>query len=372
MATPPTEAPTEARAPRSRFGLRAKLLALLLPGLVALLAFDSWHDYHAMAETMAATHGDLLDPWLRQTLWRDVRTLLVVALLLWLGVAWMLRPLERLRASLRARRPGDLQPLDLRDVPQEVVPLVEAVNHHIEDHRRMLAGQSQFLADASHQLRTPLAILSIQAGYAVRESDPERMRESLRAIVAQLARTRRLSEQLLALAHATQEDAGSSRPTAVVDLGAVARGVILQYLPLAREHEQDLGWMDENDAADEPATLPVEANEAELHEVLSNLVHNAIQYTPRGGTITVSVRRDARHALAEVCDSGPGIAPARRDAVFERFQRESHDATKGAGLGLAIARGYARRNGGDIELQAADDGGLRAILRLPLGRASRV
>ncbi|RYF35286.1 MAG: HAMP domain-containing histidine kinase [Comamonadaceae bacterium] len=371
MATPPTE---PERSPRNRFGLRAKLLALLLPGLVALLAFDSWHDYHAMAETMTGTHGDLLNQWLRQALWRDVRTLLVVALLLWIGVAWMLRPLERLRASLEARRPGDLQPLDVRDVPQEVVPLVEAVNHHIEDHRRMLAEQSQFLADASHQLRTPLAILSIQAGYAVRESDPERMRESLHAIVAQLARTRRLSEQLLALAHATQEDDGSSRPTATVDLGAVARGVVLQYLPLAREHEQDLGWMDESESEtesetpDDPAALPVQANEAELHEVLSNLVHNAIQYTPRGGTITVSVRRDAPHALAEVCDSGPGIAPARRDAVFERFQRESRDAPKGAGLGLAIARGYARRNRGDIELHSAQDGGLRAILRLPLAQ----
>ena len=375
MAKPPTEPRTEPREPRNRFGLRAKLLALLLPGLIALLAFDSWHDYHAMAETMAGANGDLLDRWLRQALWRDVRTLLVVALLLWLGVAWMLRPLERLRASLDARRPDDLQPLDVRDVPPEVLPLVEAVNHHIEDHRRMLAEQSQFLADASHQLRTPLAILSIQAGYAVRESDPERMRESLHAIVAQLARTRRLSEQLLALAHATQEDDGSSRPTASVDLGAVARGVVLQYLPLAREQEQDLGWMDESGSesesesnpADAPASLPVHANEAELHEVLSNLVHNAIQYTPRGGTITVSVRRDAPHALAEVCDSGPGIAPARRDAVFERFQRESSDAPKGAGLGLAIARGYARRNGGDIELRSGDDGGLRAILRLPLG-----
>jgi two-component system sensor histidine kinase TctE len=108
--------------------------------------------------------------------------------------------------------------------------------------------------------------------------------------------------------------------------------------------------------------------------VLANLVHNAIKYTPRGGNITVTVRREASHALAEVCDSGPGIAPERRDSVFERFHRDASAsaATQGAGLGLAIARGYARRNGGEIELDNADmperanGGGLRAILKLPL------
>jgi two-component system sensor histidine kinase TctE len=263
----------------------------------------------------------------------------------------------------------------------------------------MVAEQSQFLADASHQLRTPLSILSIQAGYAVRETDPARMRESLHAIVAQLARTRRLSEQLLALAHATTEDEVAPAEPTVVDLNAIAREVVLQYLPLARENDQDLGWVDargdsaaeriatagddgeDTDGTDEASdeddspVLPVAANAAELHEVLANLVHNAIKYTPRGGNITVTVRREASYALAEVCDSGPGIAPERRDSVFERFHRDPSVAavtTQGAGLGLTIARSYARRNGGEIELDNADmpespnGGGLRAILRLPL------
>ena len=507
-----------------RFGIRTRLLALLLPGIVALLALDSWNDYHALSETVTNAYDQSLlepvkalgnsivvqpdgkvqvhgafsveamfaatsarykhlhvgitrvdtdgpettlmgvpdlppppvvppeqsagkpvfyDAWyqgrpvriaalrqtvydtgqprdnaawqvliqaaestgprmhamnesLQQELWRDARMLLVVTLLVWLGVAWTLRPLERLRASLAERPADDLKPLDPDGIPQEVMPLVDAVNHHIESHRAMVSAHSQFLADASHQLRTPLAILSIQAGYAVRETDPDRMRESLRAIVSQLARTRRLSEQLLALAHATHQDNAAVAP-ALVDLNAVARTVVLQYLPLARENDQDLGWIDargelpfdlapESEAldADGNATrpvLPVHANEAELHEVLANLVHNAIKYTPRGGSITVSVRRDARDALAEVCDSGPGIAADRRAAVFERFQRDASSearATQGAGLGLAIARSYARRNQGDIELADAGsadgaDGpastagaGLRATLRLPL------
>lgn len=329
---------------------------------------------------------------LRQEFLRDTRMVVVMALLVWLGVAWTLRPLERLRRSLRERPRDDLTPLDTGGVPREVAPLVDAVNHHIAGHRRLVAEQSQFLADASHQLRTPLSILSIQAGYAVRETDPARMRESLHAIVAQLARTRRLSEQLLALAHATAGDEAAPAGAAVADLNAIARGVVLQYLPLARENDQDLGWVDargdigteeadgtdrssDDDGEGEAPVLPVAANAAELHEVLSNLVHNAIKYTPRGGNITVTVRRDATHALAEVCDSGPGIAPERRESVFERFHRDSSTTTgpaQGAGLGLAIARGYARRNGGEIQLSNADTperpngGGLRATLRLPV------
>lgn len=509
---PPHPPQPEPRPEARRFGLRARLLALLVPGIVGLMALDSWNDYQALTESLVvaydqsllepvqalangivvasdgsvrvqeafsvqamfeSTHlrykylhvgvqrlvkGEPLDPaapqdtlmgvpalplppgeppdgtpvfydavheqhpvrvaalrqtvydhsrpdaaWrvliqaaegtgprasaqaelLKQQLLRDTRMVLVMALLVWLGVAWTLRPLERLRRSLRERPRDDLKPLDASGVPQEVVPLVDAVNHHIAGHRRMVAEQSQFLADASHQLRTPLSILSIQAGYAVRETDPERMRESLHAIVGQLARTRRLSEQLLALAHATTDDELAGAEPAVVDLSDIARGVVLQYLPLAREHDQDLGWVDahgtsEDDTGDEPPALPVKANAAELHEVLANLVHNAIKYTPRGGNITVTVRREASHALAEVCDSGPGIAPERRDSVFERFHRDSsgNAATQGAGLGLTIARSYARRNGGEIELDNADmpesanGGGLRAILKLPLAAAS--
>lgn len=515
--TPPTTTapgkPIEPAKPQ-RFGIRARLLALLLPGIVALLALDSWNDYRALTDSLVVAYDQsLLEPvealangvvvasdgsvrvqeafsvqamfestqlrykylhvgvqhmvkgqvdpkvpeltlmglpgiprpaepppentpvfydavheqhavrvaalrqivmdrtkpdegWsvliqaaestgpreqaqresLHQELWRDTRMVLVMSILVWLGVAWSLRPLERLRRSLRERPRADLKPLDASGVPREVVPLVEAVNHHIDSHRRMLAEHAQFLADASHQLRTPISILSIQAGYAVRETDPARMRESLHAIVAQLARTRRLSEQLLAMAHATseQEETVLAEP-AVVDLSAIARAVVLQYLPLAREHQQDLGWVDAQDDIsvappgtqpdDDPPPLPVKADAAELHEVLANLVHNAIKYTPRGGNITVTVRREGPHALAEVCDSGPGIAPERREAVFERFNRDPASlagAAQGAGLGLTIARGYARRNGGEIELANADmperpnGGGLRAVLKLPL------
>lgn len=324
---------------------------------------------------------------LRRELLQDLRMLVVTALLVWLGIAWALRPLKRLRASLRERPMHDLQPLDASGVPYEVAPLVDAVNIHIAHHRQLLAEQGRFLADASHQLRTPLAIMMTQAGYALREQDLQVLRETLRAIIVQLDRSRRLTDQLLAMAHASRA-ADDVRSLPQVDLNLVAREVVLQYLPLAHLKNQDLGWMDIRgedipDSADPgmPAA-PVRAQASELHEALANLLHNAIRHTPAGGSITVAVRIEGNVALAEVADGGPGIAPDRREAVFERFGHDNAaeavgatEMARGAGLGLAIARTYARRNGGNIELTdcATSSGGatsratgLRAILCLPL------
>ncbi|MDB5893396.1 MAG: histidine kinase [Rhodoferax sp.] len=334
----------------------------------------------------------------QQALLRDARMVLVVILLVWLGVTWSLRPLERLRRSVLASKPYELKTLDTSDVPHEVAPLVAAVNQHVASYRELLDQQSQFLADASHQLRTPLAIMMTQAGVALREKDPAQHVATLRAIIAQVSRSRRLCEQLLSLAHASDSTPAVDTPQRV-DLEAVAKNVVLQHLTLAHEKHQDLGWVGTPDCetttapglAHAPEAVPVLARGAELHEALSNLVHNAIVYTPPGGQITVTVRRDGGMARAEVQDSGPGIPAARRAGVFERFHhggtpadRAQPGAPHGAGLGMAIARAYARRNGGDIELAGASlldvaavgfggdpvrTTGLRAILSLPLAEA---
>ncbi|HEY0294242.1 MAG TPA: sensor histidine kinase N-terminal domain-containing protein, partial [Bordetella sp.] len=195
-----------------------------------------------------------------QEFWRDIGTLLLESLLLWLGVHWALRPLRRLSREVDARSPEDLTPLDERGVPSEVVPLVDAVNLHLKRHRQMLDERAQFLDDASHQLRTPLAIISTQAQYALRERDPAQAREALQAIVEQLGRSRRLTEQLLSLAHASQAEAMQHE---VVDLARIARDAVMQYLPLAHEKGQDLGWVDARPG--EAAPAPVFASEIELH-----------------------------------------------------------------------------------------------------------
>lgn len=315
---------------------------------------------------------------LRQELIRDARMVLVMVLLVWLGVTWSLQPLERLRKSVLQSKGAELQPLDTSDVPHEVAPLVDALNQHLASYRELLEQQSQFLADASHQLRTPLAIMLTQAGVALREKDTGQLHATLRAMVAQIARSRRLCEQLLSLAHASEGAAPArvSDTPGIVDLNTLAREVVLQHLALAHEKNQDLGWVDargdstETAAMQDAPVVPVRARGPELHEALSNLVHNAIAYTPAGGHITVMVSTLDGMAMAEVRDDGPGIAPERRAQVFERFHSADPGAEKGshgAGLGMAIARAYARRNGGDIELADTAAGtGLRAILRLPL------
>ena len=335
---------------------------------------------------------------LQQELIRDARMLLVVIVLVWLGVTWSLHPLEQLRKSVLQGKGKYLKPLDTSSVPHEVAPLVDAINQQIASHRTLLDRQSQFLADASHQLRTPLAIMLTQAGVALREKNPEFVRETLRAIVTQISRSRRLCEQLLSLAHANDCNPPGDAPS-LVDLNAIAKDVVLQYLTLAHEKNQDLGWMDAREALPpkgfmndavfatilsvEPV-VPVLAIGPELHEALANLVHNAIVYTPSGGHITVRVSTQGAMALAEVSDDGPGIARTRRVDVFERFHQTSTSPGKaphGAGLGLAIARAYARRNGGDIELADSDaEGsagvasslrGLCASLRIPLAPDSQ-
>lgn len=307
----------------------------------------------------------------RQEILRDARMLALVVVLVWWGVSWALKPLRRLRADIRGRRPDDLTPLDASRVPSEVAPLVEAVNHHIARYRRVLDEQSHFLADASHQLRTPLAIMLTQAQYALRERDPARAQEGLRAIVDQLGRTRRLTEQLLSLAHANQAD---QLPRQLLDMNAVSREVVLQYLPLAHEKQQDLGWVQAGADEGQEMPVPVSGSEAELHEALSNLVHNAIHYAPAGARITVSVCRLESRAEVTVSDNGPGLAPVLRARAFARFERVGTDkpeASSGSGLGLAIARAYARRNDGDIELRDGEPNGhggvgLAAVLWLPL------
>jgi two-component system sensor histidine kinase TctE len=317
---------------------------------------------------------------LQQELIRDTRMVLVMVLLVWLGVTWSLQPLERLRKTVLQNKGRDLKPLDTSDVPHEVAPLVDAVNQHLASYRELLDQQSQFLADASHQLRTPLAIMLTQAGVALREKDTAQLHATLRAMVAQISRSRRLCEQLLSLAHANESGspADPSEAPEVVDLNSIARDVVLQYLALAHEKNQDLGWVDAREDStpmphEDPA-VPVLARGAELHEALSNLVHNAIVYTPAGRPHHRDGERRGRNGAGRSARRRARHCPTRRAEVFERFHSADpggKNSSRGAGLGLAIARAYARRNGGDIELADAASGtGLRAILRLPLASES--
>ena len=291
-----------------------------------------------------------------QALLRDLALVVAATALLVAAVAWALRPLSRLRAEVQARPAQDLRPISPRGIPADVRPLVEAINHHVERNRQQAEARRRFVDDASHQLRTPLATLTTQVGYALRETDPVRHRQSLEAIRVQLDETVRQANQMLALA---RTDSAEIVPEPV-ELNRLAQAVTRDWWSEARAAGIDLG------IESSPAETPALAQPALLKEALSNLLHNAIRYTPADGQVTVRVGSAASRVWIEVVDDGPGIPPAELARAGERFFRGSNVQQPGTGLGLAIVRSIAERLGGGLRLAAGPGGrGLSASIELP-------
>jgi len=292
------------------------------------------------------------------TLWRQALLVLAVAALVWFAVRLVLRPLMRLKNEVETRPLSDLSTIDQALVHKEVRPLVAAMNGTMARMQDLVASQRRFIADASHQLRTPLAVLKTQAALALRENDPQAMR----AIVASIAGTTdsaiHLANRLLTLARI--EHGGGSAQTAPVALAAVAGQVGLELALPAVQKGIDLAL----EVADgERAT--VVGQELLLHELVSNLVDNAIRYTPHGGSVLLRLQRSGDRVLLEVSDSGPGIAPSEYDKVFMPFYRAQATLEAnpgGTGLGLAIVRDVATLHGATLALDRADSGGLKVTV----------
>jgi two-component system sensor histidine kinase TctE len=286
----------------------------------------------------------------------------IAVLLVWFGLSRGVAPLNALQQRLRARRPDDLSPIDARATPSEIAPLVAAINDLLERLSATVQTQRRFVADAAHQLKTPLAGLRTQAELALRDASPDEMQTSLRHLVAGSERATRLVNQLLLLARAENS---ATVGMAATDLNALACEQTTQWAPQALAIGIDLGF----EEADRPVAIA--GNAILLAELLNNLVDNALRYTPRGGRVTVRVRALSGTALLEVEDSGPGIAPEERERVFDRFYRVLGTTAEGSGLGLAIVREIAQKHGATVEL--ADHPapgyalrGLKITVRFPL------
>jgi two-component system sensor histidine kinase TctE len=288
---------------------------------------------------------------------RDLLLIAVGGVLLTLLVTWALSPLRRLRREVLARAPDDLTPIEATNVPRDVAPLVDAINHHVLKSRELAEQRRRFVDDASHQLRTPLATLATQMTYALRETDPQRVLEALPAIKQQLDETVHRTNQMLALARA---DTAESEIGAV-DLTALAEALTRERWNEARDLGIDLGF-------EPPASaLVVRGHEALLREALRNLLDNALRYTPHGGHVTVRLAREGEEGVLAVVDDGPGIPPADRGRAGERFFRGSNVTASGSGLGLAIVRSVAQRSGGRMEVGAGPgERGCAIGIRLPL------
>ncbi|MCS0631588.1 sensor histidine kinase N-terminal domain-containing protein [Telluria mixta] len=271
----------------------------------------------------------------------------VILALVWFALSRGLSPLAQLQERIRARPPDDLSPIDSRQVPEEISPLVGSLNDMLARLAHTIAVQKRFIADAAHQMKTPLAGMRMQSELALRQVDPNEIHRSLEQLAKSSESATRLVNQLLALARAeNQPHAGQTLEP--LDLAALARDVVQDWVQASFAHEIDLGYEVIGDPPE------IDGSAMMLRELLSNLIDNALRYTPPGGSVTVRVRGtnigNGNQALLEVEDTGPGIAPSERHRVFERFYRILGSSASGSGLGLAIVREIAQQHGADIEI----------------------
>ena len=285
----------------------------------------------------------------------------LAVLLVWLALARGIAPLNELQRRIRSRDSSDLSPIDEREAPEEVSPLVRAINDLLARLDQSLKAQKHFLADAAHQLKTPLAGLRTQAELAQREiesgietgnSDPQAVKRSLQQIALASQRAAHMVNQLLAMARA--EDPQHAAHKQAVNLSRLAQEAVQDFVPRALEKHIDLGL----EGSELKPPLLIQGNATLLRELIRNLVDNALLYTPSGGTVTVRVLDDpfGQVVVLQVEDSGPGIALLEREQVFLPFYRVLGTNVDGSGLGLAIVREIAQQHGAEV---AVEDAGIK-------------
>jgi two-component system sensor histidine kinase TctE len=293
----------------------------------------------------------------------------LAVLLVWLALVRGIKPLSQLEERIRARKPDDLSPLDDKAVPLEVAPLVSSVNDLLNRLKDSISTQKRFLADAAHQLKTPLAGLRMQADLAQREgANADELKQSLKQIGRSSMRATHTVNQLLALARA--ESSGRGLPRQACDIAQLTREAVRDSVPRAMDKRIDLGY--DGALPGSPGVL-VEGNPTLLKEMIRNLLDNAIAYTPSDaqhpGVITARVLADPFGGVLvlHVEDSGPGIPATERELVFQPFYRSLGTNVDGSGLGLPIVLEIARQHGATIALEDARPGhqppGTRAIVR---------
>ena len=277
--------------------------------------------------------------------------------LIWVGVGRGLEPLEAMSKAVSKRRPDALAPLSERALPDELQPLVASLNGLLDRLSSAIASQRRFTADAAHKLRTPLAALKLQLDLARRASEPHEVAAAFDDLEAGVARASHVVEQLMTLARVEPEAMAQTRTEC--DIVALAKDAIVARAALAADKSIDLGL-----ARETPAV--VTGDPASLGILLSNLIDNALRYTPRGGRIDVSVERDEDGVTLSVADTGPGIPAEARERVFDRFYRGDDNAEPGSGLGLSIVRRIADAHHASISLDAAGEGsGLVVSVHFP-------
>jgi two-component system OmpR family sensor kinase len=281
----------------------------------------------------------------------------LLGVMIWWLVRHNLKPVRELGEALAQRTQSSTDPVRSDTLPQELLPLVAGFNKLIERLVQALATQRALVADAAHELRTPLAAVRLQAQHLRRLGDAEERAVAHESLDHGIERMTRLVAQLLTLARLEPGHTQSAPDRVALD--TLAREVLSEFMPLANAREVELSLASESD-------LELPAEIAGLHALLGNLVDNALRYTPAGGAVAVTISTEADVALLIVRDNGPGLAEEHRKLVLQRFYRVPGSPGDGSGLGLAIAATVVQRHGGTIALLEAEGGGLQVEVRLPM------
>jgi two-component system OmpR family sensor kinase len=272
----------------------------------------------------------------------------VLGFLIWIAVGRALQPLQRLTTLVKARRVDALDPLPNERLPDEVRPLVDALNDLLVRLGVALDRERAFMADAAHELRTPLTALHLQMGTLSRAANEAERNDAMEKLSAGMQRAIRLVEQMLSLA---RQEPRVEPTRAPVPLADIARDVVAELVPLADAKQIDLGISNSQPAV-------VMGDPDALRTLTRNLVDNAVRYTPAGGRVDVSVENggDSGQTLLKIVDNGPGIPPEERSRVLDRFYRRPGTSPPGSGLGMAIVKAIADTHGATLELDAGPDG----------------
>jgi two-component system, OmpR family, sensor kinase len=279
----------------------------------------------------------------------------VLGFLIWIAVGSALQPLQRLATLVKTRRVDALEPLPNERLPEEVGPLVDALNDLLVRLGIARDRERAFMADAAHELRTPLTALHLQMGTLARAANETERQDAMEQLSAGIQRAIRLVEQMLSLARQEPRAEPNRVP---VQLADIVRDVVAELVPLADAKQIDLGI-----SSSQPAVVLGDPDA--LRTLTRNLVDNAVRYTPLGGRVDVSVEGDGQPIL-RVVDNGPGIPPEERSRVLDRFYRRPGTSPPGSGLGMAIVKAIADTHGATLELSSGPNGrGLAVDLRFP-------
>ncbi|MEH6540416.1 ATP-binding protein [Halopseudomonas sp.] len=301
--------------------------------------------------------GELVDKIVRGTLVPDLLGIPLLVLLVWFAIGSGLKPLDELARLIRLREPNSLQPIVLSDLPQELEPVQAALNRMLEQLHQLLAREQRFIADAAHELRTPLAVLKIHAENAMQANEPAERDQALQHLRRGVERATRLISQMLTLARLADDQQRQRVPVALLQS---CRDAVAELLPLALRRDQELELVSDGSLPEQ-----VEMEPGSLGMLLQNLVGNAIQHTPDGGRILISLQQQADQLVLRVEDSGSGVAPADRERLLERFHTQGN--SQGAGLGLSIVQRIIERHQGSLLLGDSPLGGLLVQASFPLG-----